>query len=133
MGWGQALFLFLGYVGAVGQGALYGPPADSSGFVELKRAELKTLYVDAMVAGADAALRLERRRTASRLAANALAADDMREDAVIALVSALRADGRDLEADRQCRSYVRRLARKTGRSPSWRMLQVMRGASEEQG
>lgn len=108
-------------------GDLYVPPSDCTGFVALRREELRTLYVDAMVAGADAALRLERKRTASRLAANALAVDDMREDAVIALAGALKADGRDVEADRQCRRYVRRLSQATGRTPSWRLLQVMGG------
>lgn len=114
-------------------GDLYSPPADHSGFVALRKEELRTLYVDAMVAGADAALRLERKRTASRFAANALAVDDMREDAVIALATALRADGRDMEADVQCRRYTRRLSQATGRSPSWRLLQVMRGATSECG
>lgn len=114
-------------------GDLYSPPADHSGFVALRREELRTLYVDAMVAGADAALRLERKRTASRFAANALAVDDMREDAVIALATALRADGRDVEADVQCRRYMRRLSQATGRAPSWRLLQVMRGATSECG
>lgn len=106
-------------------GDLYVPAADCTGFVAAARAELRALYVDAMVAGAEAALRLERRRTASRFAANALSVDDMREDALIALVGALRAEGRDAEADQRCRRYVRKLSQTTGRSPSWRLLQVM--------
>lgn len=114
-------------------GDLYVPSADRTGFVAAKRDELRDLYVDAMVAGSDAALRLDRKRTAARLAANALEADAVREDAVVALVSALRADGRDVEADRQCRSFVRRLAQTTGSAPSWRLRQVMRGPSEARG
>ena len=86
------------------------------------------LYADAMVSGADAALRLKRVRTAARLAANALSVDDMREDAVIALVSALRASGRNAEADRRYKRYARRLSLTMGRLPSWRLRQVMRGA-----
>lgn len=111
-------------------GDLYVPSADRTGFIAAKREELRDLYVDAMVAGSDAALRLDRKRTAARLAANALEADAMREDAVVALASALRADGRDVEADRQCRSFVRRLAQATGSVPSWRLRQVMRGPSD---
>lgn len=109
-------------------GDLYAPPADRTGFVSAKRDELRTLYVDAMVAGSDAALHLGRKRTAARFASDAVAADDMREDAVIALVNALRADGRDIEADRHCRRYARRVNQVTGRPPSWRFRQVMRGA-----
>lgn len=114
-------------------GDLYAPSADRTGFVAAKREELRDLYVDAMVAGSDAALRLDRKRTAARLAANALEADAMREDAVVALASALRADGRDVEADRQCRSFVRRLTQATGSAPSWRLRQVMRGPSDMRG
>ena len=109
-------------------GDLYVPSADCTGLVALKREEFKMLYADAMVSGADAALRLKRVRTAARLAANALSVDDMREDAVIALVSALRASGRDAEADRRYKRYARRLSLTMGRLPSWRLRQVMRGA-----
>ena len=107
-------------------GDLYSPAADCTGFVAKCREELRSLYVDAMVAGSDAAMRLGRARTAARLAGNALEADGLREDAAIALVSSLMADGRELEAGRQYRRYARRLSQATGKSPSWRLRQVAR-------
>lgn len=95
-------------------GDLYLPAADSTGFIAALRSELRNLYADAMVAGAEAALRLGRARTAVRLAREALAANDLREDAVKPLVRALRESGRSVEASREVRGYEARLARATG-------------------
>lgn len=99
-------------------GDLFLPEVDATGYVTLVRDELRGLYADAMVAGADAALRLGRDRTAVRLATNAIAKDDLREDAIIALVRALRASGRNVEADQQYRRYARRLIQTANRPPS---------------
>lgn len=109
-------------------GDLYVPPADATGYVAATKAELRSLYADAMVAGGDAALRLGQKRTAARLATNAMLVDDMREDAVIVLVQALRASGRNVEADQQYRRYARRLARSSSLPPS-RMLRQVAGES----
>ena len=106
-------------------GDLYMPALDSLGFIASMRRELKGLYADAMVAGADAALRQGQERTAARLASNALSADDLREDAVVILVQALAATGRDVEAERRFRSYRNRLKRAGGRAPSERLVELM--------
>lgn len=113
-------------------GDLYVPPVDATGYVMTTRDELRRLYGDAMVAGSDAALRLGKKRTATRLAMNALASDDMREDAVVSMVRALRASGRNVEADRQYQRYARRLMQSANRPPS-RLLRRAAGIGEERG
>lgn len=92
-------------------GDLYVPPADVTGYIAATQLELRTLYADAMVEGSEAALRLGHARTAARLASNAVLADDMREDAVTALVRALNECGRGPEAQRQKGAYEARRAR----------------------
>ena len=52
-------------------------------------------------------------------------ANDLREDAVIVLVRALRASGRAVEADLQYRHYNNRLRRAGKHTPSGRLKQVM--------
>lgn len=86
-------------------GDLYVPPSDATGFIEATRMELRGLYADAMVEGSAAALALGHDRTAVRLAENAVTMDNMRKDAVTALVRALKACGRDAEASRQRRAF----------------------------
>lgn len=110
-------------------GDLYIPPVDATGYIAATRDELRRLYGDAMVAGSDAALRLGKKRTATRLAMNALSSDDMREDAVIAMVRAMRASGRNVEADRQYQRYARRLMQMASRPPS-RLLRRAAGMDE---
>lgn len=97
------------------EGDLYLPSIDATGRVAAIRAELRTLYADAMVEGSAAALRLGYARTSARMAGNALIANDMREDAVITLVRALKACGRDVEADKQRRAYEARMRRANSR------------------
>lgn len=97
------------------EGDLYAPSVDSTGRIAVLRTELRTLYADAMIEGSAAALRLGHARTSARLAGNALVANDMREDAVIALVRALTACGRTVEADRQHRAFEARMAKERSR------------------
>lgn len=111
------------------EGDLYVPLMDATGALAAARRELRTLYIDAMVAGADAALRLGQKRTSVRLATDAILADDMREDALIVLVQALRASGRNAEADQHYRSYTHRLAQASSRPPS----RMLRQAVGEEG
>lgn len=112
------------------EGDLYLPPVDATGFVAGVRRELRDLYADAMVAGAEAATRLGRERTGVRLAREAVAVDDLREDAVVALVRALRACGRSVEADRQSEGFSARLAReRRGRRGARRVAEGPDGAS----
>ena len=107
-------------------GDLYLPVNDATGYVASVQSELRELYADAMVAGGDAALALGRERTAVRLASNALVANDLREDAVIVLIKALKASGRAAEADQQYRRYSGRLLRANGHAcPSGRLRQLM--------
>lgn len=101
------------------------PATDATGYVAAVRDELRGLYVDAMVAGSEAALRLGQGRTATRMAKNATFVDEMREDAIIALVCALRSTGRDAEADRQYRRYAQRLARDGKGAPSRRLREAL--------
>lgn len=100
------------------QGDLFMPPRDGTGFVAKMRDRLRTLYADAMVCGAEAALRQGQARTAARLAENATFVDDMREDVVVILIRALRASGRMGEADRRYRRYTRELVQQAKRPPS---------------
>lgn len=100
-------------------GDLYLPPADATGFVAAMRDELRLLYSDAMAAGADAALQLGRMRTAARLARSALEADRLREDAVATLIRALRASGRQGEAEKCYREFVRHLAEEGVAPSAW--------------
>lgn len=107
-------------------GDLYAPSSDSTGCVAALRADLRSLYSDAMVEGSSAALRLGRARTAARLAGNALLANDLREDAVIALVRALKACGRAPEAERQRSAYEARVRRSEVRSSRERRSRARR-------
>lgn len=100
------------------RGKLFVPPTDGDGIVASRARELNTLYADAMVVGADAALRVGSGMLACRFAAKAHEADDLREDAVKALVSALCAVGRHVEADRCYESYVSHVVDVTKRPPS---------------
>lgn len=96
-------------------GDLYLPQTDATGFIASMRGELRNLYADAMVEGSKAALELGHDRSAARLAENAVMANDMREDAVTALVRALQSCGRESEALRQRRAFEGRVAHATSR------------------
>ena len=111
-------------------GDLYVPPADATGRIATIGEELRALYADAMVEGSAAALRLGHERTASRMASNALLANDLREDAVTVLIRALRACGRSVEADRQHRAYEARVARAASRAAPARSARPDVRASE---
>lgn len=106
-------------------GDLYVPADDSTGFVSRLRDELRELYADAMVAGAEAALEMGQERTAARLASNALSSNELREDAILTLVRALKAGGRSLEAERHFRRHCARLRRLGAGGPSERLLGEM--------
>ena len=109
-------------------GDLYLPSADGTGLIASIREDLRELYSDAMAAGGDAALRLGQDRTAARLASNALSANDLREDAMVTLVRALRGCGRTVEAERRFRHFSNRLRRAGGGAPSARLLDALGGS-----
>ncbi|MGI6230654.1 MAG: AfsR/SARP family transcriptional regulator [Tractidigestivibacter sp.] len=89
-------------------GDLFVPSVDASGYVAARREELRSLYADVMVAGAEAATRLGRNRVAARLADSATSVDEYREDAIMALVNALKASGRGYEAEQRYHRYALR-------------------------
>ena len=95
-----------------------------------ERSRLRTSYADAMVAGAEAALRLGKKRLAARFARNALASDRFREDAETVLQVALREGGRATEARRRYEMFVDLLAHESGRVPS-RMLREAASLRDE--
>lgn len=111
-------------------GDLYEPAMDATGYVALVRDELRELYADAMTSGAESSLRLGRLKTATRMSFSAVAADDLREDALIVLVRSLKASGRAVEAERQYRRYERRLRQALGVAPSKRLRDLMEDRGE---
>lgn len=106
-------------------GDLFVPTRDFMGYVVARRQELRELYVDAMVAGAEAALRLGRYRISARLADAATAVDDLREDAVEVLIQALRASGRVFEAEQRYKRFAVRFVDRTHMPPSKRLRKAM--------
>lgn len=106
-------------------GDLFVPTRDFTGYVVARRQELRELYADAMVAGAEAALRLGRYRISARLADAATAVDDLREDAVEVLIQALRASGRVFEAEQRYKRYAVRFVDRTHMPPSKRLRKAI--------
>lgn len=100
------------------RGGLFVPPTDEAGIVAARARELRDLYCDAMIAGARAAMRSNAHMLACRFARRAHEADDMREDAICALVAALNGAGRRVEADQVYERYVSRMVDMTRRPPS---------------
>lgn len=100
--------------GAAGlyEGDLYTPPLDAAGVIERRRIELRNLYADVLVAGAEAAFRSGSLRQSIRLCEQALLADDLREDANDCLVRSLDSCGRSVEARDRARSFAQRMANK---------------------
>lgn len=99
-------------------GDLCRPSADASGLISARRIELRSLYVDALVAGADAALQTGRDGLAVSFGREAVRADDMREDAFMAYMRALKASGRGSEASVEYEKYARRVVRVRKLPPS---------------
>ncbi len=107
------------------KGDLTIPSTDGMGIVERRARELRELYADAMIAGADAATNLGMKMLACRFARRAHVADTMREDAVRALVTSFCAAGRQLEAQRCYESYASKVINTTRRPPSRRLRKAV--------
>ncbi len=107
------------------KGDLCIPATDGMGIVARRAKELRDLYADVMIAGADAATRLGMKMLACRFARRAHVSDSMREDAVRALVTAFCAAGRQLEAQRCYESYASKVIDVTRRPPSRRLRKVV--------
>jgi two-component SAPR family response regulator len=101
------------------------------GEVAAERArELQALYVDCMIAAGEASLRLGKNKLAVRYAQTAHRLDDLREDAMILLVRALRASGRGHETADLYRTYSRATIDARGVPPS---LAVRRAVEQAVG
>ena len=87
--------------------------------------ELRILYVDAMVAAGEAALRLGKAKLAVRYGYDAHRQEDLREDAMILLVRALKAAGRAFEVPDLYKRYARRLIEAEGVPPSPALKRVV--------
>lgn len=94
-------------------------PSDSLTDVLLDvQRELREMFVDAMIAGCEAAMMLGRMRTAVRLVSQATIGYELREDVAACHIRALRRSGRRAEAERQYRRYVRLLDEQLNVAPS---------------
>ena len=87
--------------------------------------ELRVLYVDAMVAAGEAALRVGKAKLSVRYGYNAHRQDGLREDAMIVLVRALKAAGRAYEVPDLYKRYARRLIESEGVPPSSTLKRVV--------
>ena len=106
------------------RGPLFVPPTDGAGIVVARARELQGLYADAMVAGAEAAMRTDMKTIACRFARKAHEGDDMREDAVKVLLLALCEAGRQVEAEQAYERYVSHVVDMTRRPPSHSLRKV---------
>lgn len=88
------------------------------GLVSERAEALTTLYVDALIAAGEAALRLGKAKLAVRYGMDAHVLFELREDAAILVVRALRAAGRAFEIADFYRRFSRNLMAKEGTPPS---------------
>lgn len=105
-------------------GDLYVPPSDATGTFVRRREELARSYVDAMLFGTEAALRAGEALEASCFSEEAWRRDPMREDVVMARISALAASGRLAEAREAYEAYASRSVEETGVPPSARLREA---------
>lgn len=108
------------------RGDLQIPHVEDAHMLLARQLELRELYVDAMVCGAEAALELGEGRKAVWFARSARSADSLREDAIMLLVRACASEGRLLEARREYESYADRLIEVASIPPS-RSLRALAG------
>ena len=90
--------------------------------------ELESLFVEGLVAAGEAALRLGKARLAVRYATDAHRLRDLREDAVILLVQALRVAGRGVEVRDLYQRFSRHLMEAKGVLPSLALRQAVEHA-----
>lgn len=108
-------------------GDLFVPPNDGMGIVAARAKELRSLFVDVLVAGAGAAMRMSRTTLACRLALKAHNMDADREDVILVAVRMLCAAGRSVEAEGLYDGFVERMVDLTRKPPS-RQLRADVGA-----
>ncbi|MDO4537590.1 MAG: bacterial transcriptional activator domain-containing protein [Coriobacteriales bacterium] len=112
-------------VDAMYRGDLYVPTVDYAAVVNDRMLELRGYFVDAMVMGSGAALKLGSNALAYRFAQRAMEAGSDREDAIEVLVTSLRAVGRGLEAFDEYDEFVVRLRKKSNCLPSRSLRALM--------
>lgn len=107
------------------RGDLFVPPTDGMGVVATRSRELRDLFADVMIAGSVAATNLAMKTIACRFARKAHDANNTREDALRALVVALCAAGRQVEAERCYEQFVGRVVDVSRRPPSRQLREVV--------
>lgn len=95
--------------------------------------ELKTMYIDGAIAAGEAALRLGKAKLAVHFAKDAHRMGDLREDAMILLIHALRAAGRGFEVTGLYRRFSRHLIDVEGVPPSLALRNAAALASKNGG
>ncbi|MCI2173542.1 MAG: bacterial transcriptional activator domain-containing protein [Atopobiaceae bacterium] len=99
-------------------GDMFVPPSDPTGLFSARRAEIARLVVDAMLAGGEAALRMDRLGEAVWFARKALDMEPWREDVVGCLVKALVGSGRRAEATSAYEAFARASIEGRGTPPT---------------
>lgn len=112
-------------------GDLFVPSTDGMGIMSTRSRELRSLFADAMIAGARAAMGLDMKTLACRFAHRAFEADDLREEGVRLLVNALCAAGRRVEAQRSYERFVGRVVDVTQRPPSHNLIREVEALLRE--
>lgn len=97
-------------VQALYRGDLYVPSGDAGRVIDQRRIDLRRLYTDVLVAGAEAAYRTGSLRLATRFCEQALLADETREDAIACLVRSLSSCGRSVEARDRSKAFAARMS-----------------------
>lgn len=103
------------------KGDLYLPSFDATGVFEARRERLRRLHSDAMIAGAEAALRLGKPREALWFAHDAEEPGSAREDVTNCLMQAYVDLGRPLDAEREYLDYAEKVIEGTSMPPSARI------------
>lgn len=104
----EVLGLVRGAQGLYG-GDLYTSGMNSGSAMDRRRLELRNLYADVLVAGAEAAFRSGSMRLSILLSEQALLVDELREDANSCLVDSLYSCGRSNEARDRAKQFLDRL------------------------
>lgn len=117
-------------VEALYRGELYVPVVDGAGLIEQRRNDLRSLYVDVMVAAAEWAIDARRYPTAVHYAQQACNADGLREDAEIALLRAFGCMGRRADAERSYRTFAHEMVRVLHQPPSKELRRAYRDVAE---
>ncbi len=118
---------------ALYRGDLDIPIAENSQPIVARRSELRELYVDCMVTGAECALELDSVQRAVWFARSARRVDPLREDATALLMRAFARQGRILDARAAYEGYANELLAKASVPPSRSMRELAREVGATRG